>query len=272
MAALESHAITPSDTVNCPGYLDLGDRAVPLLAQGRPRHARPARRDQEQLRRVLLRDGAARRHRPHRGDGASLRTGHASWRSICRACAIGFIPTREWRIGEGHAWNLGDTVVAGIGQGYIQVTPLQLATYAARVATGRQVVPHLTRKLAGELQPGSQPEDWPVLDLSERFLHVVREGMWAVVNEPGGTAPQARLADPRWQMAGQDRVGAGAAGIARAARGHQFRQLEAALGSSARMRCSSPTRRTMRRATRCRWWWSMATPAPPWRGRSRATS
>jgi penicillin-binding protein 2 len=115
----------------------------------------------------------------------------------------GFMPTREWRIGQGHPWNLGDTVVSGIGQGYIQVTPLQLAVYAARVATGRKVEPHLTRKLAGALQPGSQPADWPALGMSERSLHIVREGMWAVVNEPGGTAPAAKLPDQRWQMAGK---------------------------------------------------------------------
>jgi penicillin-binding protein 2 len=115
----------------------------------------------------------------------------------------GFMPTREWRISQGHPWNLGDTVISGIGQGYIQVTPLQLATYAARVATGRRVVPHLTRKLGGVLQPGSLSTDWPALDLSERSLHIVREGMWAVVNEPGGTAPAARLPDTRWQMAGK---------------------------------------------------------------------
>ena len=115
----------------------------------------------------------------------------------------GFMPTREWRIAQGHPWNLGDTVVSGIGQGYIQVTPLQLATYAARVATGRKVEPHLTRKLAGVLQPGSQPGDWPALGLSERSLRVVREGMWAVVNEAGGTAPLTRLPDARWQMAGK---------------------------------------------------------------------
>jgi penicillin-binding protein 2 len=115
----------------------------------------------------------------------------------------GFIPTREWRIGHGHPWNLGDTVVSGIGQGYIQVTPLQLATYAARVATGRKVEPHLTRRLGGVLQPGSQPNDWPSLGMAERSLHIVREGMWAVVNEGGGTAPVARLPDPHWQMAGK---------------------------------------------------------------------
>src|SRR5262249_24758695 len=33
--------------------------------------------------------------------------------------------------------------------------------------------------------------------------HIVREGMWAVVNEGGGTAPGARLPDPRWQLAGK---------------------------------------------------------------------
>jgi penicillin-binding protein 2 len=52
-------------------------------------------------------------------------------------------------------------------------------------------------------QPGSQPADWPTLGLTERSLHVVREGMWAVVNEPGGTAPLTKLPDARWQMAGK---------------------------------------------------------------------
>ena len=116
---------------------------------------------------------------------------------------VGLIPTREWRIAQGHPWNLGDTIVAGIGQGYIQVTPLQLATYVARVATGRAVQPHLTRSVAGVAQPGADPADWPEMGLPEKFVQVVREGMWEVVNEPGGTAPLAKLADPRWQMAGK---------------------------------------------------------------------
>jgi penicillin-binding protein 2 len=116
----------------------------------------------------------------------------------------GLIPTREWRIGQGGHWNIGDTVVAGIGQGYIQVTPLQLATYVARVATGQQVVPHLTRQMAGKLLPGARAEEWPSLTLPQRELQLVRDGMWAVVNEPGGTAPEARLpADMTVQLAGK---------------------------------------------------------------------
>ena len=107
---------------------------------------------------------------------------------------IGQVPTKDWRMNKGHPWQLGDTVVSGIGQGYIVVSPLQLATYAARLATGRAVQPHFTRRIAGVLQPGSQPEDWPDLAVPEPMLQAVRGGMFAVVNEGGGTAPKARLA------------------------------------------------------------------------------
>ena len=115
----------------------------------------------------------------------------------------GLIPTRAWRIGHGHAWNLGDTIVSGIGQGFIQVTPLQLATYVSRIASGRAVQPHLTRTLNGVMQPGARSDDWPELGMTEQLLANVRQGMWAVVNEPGGTAPLARLADPAVQLAGK---------------------------------------------------------------------
>jgi penicillin-binding protein 2 len=83
------------------------------------------------------------------------------------------------------------------------VTPLQLATYVSRIASGRLVQPHLTRLVAGEQQPGSQPDDYAPMAINEKMLHLVRQGMWAVVNEPGGTAPLARLGDPSAQMAGK---------------------------------------------------------------------
>ncbi|MDE2514704.1 MAG: penicillin-binding protein 2, partial [Rhodospirillales bacterium] len=115
----------------------------------------------------------------------------------------GLIPTREWRIAQGHPWNIGDTVVAGIGQGYILVTPLELATYVARIASGRIVSPHVTRRVGDVIQPGGRAEEWPVLDVPMRYLDLVREGMWEVVNAPGGTAPLARLPDPHVQLAGK---------------------------------------------------------------------
>jgi penicillin-binding protein 2 len=202
MAALEARVMAPGDTVHCSGWLDLGNARFHCWRKGG--HGTLDLRGglknscdvffYEVARRVGIDRIAAMAHRF--GLGTALDIDLPGARN-------GFMPTREWRIAQGHPWNLGDTVVSGIGQGYIQVTPLQLATYAARVATGRKVEPHLTRKLAGVLQPGSQPADWPALGLAARSLHVVREGMWAVVNEPGGTAPLAKLPDQRWQMAGK---------------------------------------------------------------------
>jgi penicillin-binding protein 2 len=115
----------------------------------------------------------------------------------------GLVPTREWRMAQGKAWNLGDTVVHGIGQGFTQVTPLALATMVSRIASGRAVQPHLTRAMGGVLQHGNRPEDWPGLGLAERELHAVRDGMFAVVNEQGGTAPIARLPNSNVQLAGK---------------------------------------------------------------------
>jgi penicillin-binding protein 2 len=202
MAALESRTITPNDVVSCPGYFDLGDARFHCWRQGGhgTLNLRGALKNScdvffyEVAKRTGIDRIAAMAHRF--GLGMDLEIDLPGART-------GLIPTREWRIAQGHPWNLGDTVVSGIGQGFVQVTPLQLATYAARVATGRKVEPHLTRKLGDVLQRGSQPDDWPDLKLSDRNLAIVREGMWAVVNEAGGTAPLAKLSDQRWQMAGK---------------------------------------------------------------------
>ena len=50
---------------------------------------------------------------------------------------------------------------------------------------------------------GGQPEDWPSAGLNERDLRAVREAMWAVVNEPGGTALGSRLPAAHGQMSGK---------------------------------------------------------------------
>ena len=107
----------------------------------------------------------------------------------------GFVPTREWRIAQGKPWNIGDTIVHGIGQGFLQLTPLSLAVMAARLATGRAVQPHLTRTRGRRrCSKGRSRRNGRCSSLPERDLRAVREGMWQVVNEPGGTATD-RAAD-----------------------------------------------------------------------------
>jgi penicillin-binding protein 2 len=202
LAGLESKAITPGDRIECPGFLDLGDTRFHCWRKGG--HGMLDLRGglknscdvffYEVARRTGIDHIAAMANRL--GLGVELELDLPGQRP-------GLIPTREWRIGNGHAWNIGDTIVSGIGQGFIQVTPLQLATYVSRIASGRLVQPHLTRKLAGVMQPGVEPDDWPLLGMTDKLLANVRGGMWAVVNEPGGTAPLARLADPSVQLAGK---------------------------------------------------------------------
>jgi penicillin-binding protein 2 len=117
----------------------------------------------------------------------------------------GLIPSREWKLATtGVAWSPGETVIAGIGQGSVLATPLQIAVMTARLVTGRAVVPRLVRS-DGELPRGGNrvPPDFPELGVSPQVLAVVLDGMDAVVNEQGGTAYAERITDPGLAMGGK---------------------------------------------------------------------
>ncbi len=115
----------------------------------------------------------------------------------------GLVPTLDWARAHDIHWAPGNTVVQGIGQGYTQVTPVALATMMARIASGIMVGPHLTRRIGGQLQTGANAADWPALDVDDRHLALVRQGLFEVVNTPQGTAWKARIMLPNAQMAGK---------------------------------------------------------------------
>ena len=117
--------------------------------------------------------------------------------------ATGLVPTLEWAAARHIHWARGNTVVQGIGQGYNEVTPMALATMIARIASGMAVGPHMARRLGGALQDGSDPADWLALDVDDRHLALVRQGLFAAVNTPAGTAWASRLTLPNVQMAGK---------------------------------------------------------------------
>ncbi|MGE0045869.1 MAG: penicillin-binding protein 2 [Hyphomonadaceae bacterium] len=101
----------------------------------------------------------------------------------------GIVPDPAWfrEAGRGQ-WTDGLTVNFGIGQGDLQVTPIQLAVMAARLANGRAVMPRLVREA-----PGQRPAQAPgmVPDIDPAHLAAVRQGMYGVSNEGGGTAISA---------------------------------------------------------------------------------
>jgi len=113
----------------------------------------------------------------------------------------GLIPSREWKQKTYKwAWQQGDTISVGIGQGYVTVTPLQLVQMMARVASGKVVSPRLVHSVGGRLMPRDAPA---LLDVSEKSLEVVRAGLDKVVNQPGGTAYPERITEPGFEMAGK---------------------------------------------------------------------
>jgi len=93
----------------------------------------------------------------------------------------GVVPHPAWKISQiGESWQGGETLITGIGQGYVLASPLQLCVMTARLATGAAVSPRLVRD-------GATPS-FPELGYSEEAFAQVREAMRAVCEDPGGTA------------------------------------------------------------------------------------
>ncbi len=103
----------------------------------------------------------------------------------------GILPSREWKQQQkNRAWYPGDTLITGIGQGYHQVTPLQLARATATLANrGNIVTPFLVDRLvtAQVSQPGPEIHQG-VIPLKPENLNNVIEGMVNVVHSQRGTA------------------------------------------------------------------------------------
>lgn len=118
----------------------------------------------------------------------------------------GLIPSNDWKMGAvGTSWQLGETLILGIGQGYILTTPMQLAVMTARLVNGgRAVTPRMTMDMVDEtgVQPYPMDEAEP-LGISPEHLAQVRAGMERVVNSPTGTARRSKIDDVRRRMAGK---------------------------------------------------------------------
>jgi penicillin-binding protein 2 len=110
----------------------------------------------------------------------------------------GLIPTTAWkRATLGESWQKGETLVCGIGQGYVSATPLQLAVMAARVANGGLgVTPWLVPPA-----PGTPPPE--PIGVSAASLALVLGGMREVVHGARGTARAADLGLPGVELAGK---------------------------------------------------------------------
>ncbi len=107
--------------------------------------------------------------------------------------SYGTVPDSAWKMRKYRQdWSDADTLNATIGQGYLIASPFQLAVMAARIASGRKLVPHLL---------GKAPDAAP-LSFAPEHLAIVRDAMSEVVNG-AGTAVRSRLPFPDIEMGGK---------------------------------------------------------------------
>lgn len=112
----------------------------------------------------------------------------------------GLIPTSEWKQKRfGKRWYHGETLPVSIGQGAVLMTPVQLASMAATIANDGAIYrPHLVKRVVdadGKTLRETKSEIIGTAPFSKESFRLVKLGMLAVVNEPGGTGAMARLSD-----------------------------------------------------------------------------
>jgi penicillin-binding protein 2 len=124
----------------------------------------------------------------------------------------GLLPSTAWKRGafkkrEAQVWFPGETVIAGIGQGYMLATPLQLAHATATVAMrGQRFAPRLVRRIrdaqTGEIRdlPPVALPSVPVKDPAH--WDIIIGGMVGVTNDPWGTARRSQTGAP-YRIAGK---------------------------------------------------------------------
>ncbi len=97
----------------------------------------------------------------------------------------GVIPDKKWKMRRYHQpWYMGETAIASIGQGYDNVTPMQVARYTSFLATGKLVRPTFAMKINGK----KVPIPYKRISFNPRHMQAIREGMYEVCNRRTGTA------------------------------------------------------------------------------------
>ncbi len=109
----------------------------------------------------------------------------------------GIIPNKKWKQDNLKTpWQHGETVIAGIGQGYVLVNPLQIATMLSRIVNGGyQVEPTFIKQ--------DQKPNFKSLNLNKTHIDIVKQGMFEVVNSKTGTATNAKPKNKNLIIAGK---------------------------------------------------------------------
>lgn len=195
-AALEEGLITPSTTFNCPGSFTLGNRT--FRCWQKHGHGRIS------LHRAIVESCDVYFYNLGKLLGVDKIAQYARAFGFGDVTGIdlprekgGTIPTREWKLARfKKSWQPGETISLSIGQGFNTVTPLQLALAYGTLANGGTLWrPRVIRQIEaidGSVIQAFAPEKKGALPISEKNRLLLRDALWGVVNEPGGTGGALR--------------------------------------------------------------------------------
>ena len=114
----------------------------------------------------------------------------------------GLVPNTEWKKNAlGRNWLLGETIITGIGQGYIQTTPIQLCLMAAQIGNGGyKIYPKLVINGQEDIE---HKDKYKPLYKNDKNIKIIQEAMFSSTNEIMGTSYRSRIEDPKYQFAGK---------------------------------------------------------------------
>lgn len=195
LAGLESGAITPNEKIYCPGHWDYGDRRYHCWEQkghgwvdlaGALTHSCDIyfyqialRIGIDAIKEMAIKLGFTEKYM----DGVLSRE------------MPGVMPDRQWKEKNiGARWVHGDTVISGIGQGFILANCMQLAVMTARAVSNRRVVPRL-------IKTPDTPQ-FESMNFQKKNIAAIMRGL-EQVTRPGGTAAGSAINVDGARMAGK---------------------------------------------------------------------
>ncbi len=195
MAALEKGKLRTSSTFRCPGYLLIGGKRFGCWREGG--HGVQGLTD------ALAHSCDVFFYLAGMGVGGELIVSKALEFGLAQKSGIdlpgersGLVPSRDWKKRKkSQGWFDGDTANLAIGQGYLQVTPVQALVMVAAAATGGdRLVPHLIDRVDGfkvAERHGLR------IRMTSEYIQAVKQGLDAVINTETGTGQLARISGAR---------------------------------------------------------------------------
>ena len=125
----------------------------------------------------------------------------------------GLFPNTSWKKNKlGKGWVLGETLITGIGQGYIQTTPLQLCLMTAQIGNGGYSIkpkiivnndPLNFTEAKKNMQEQYLINSNRQLFKDKKNIKIIQQAMFSSTNEIGGTSYRSRIDNPKYQFAGK---------------------------------------------------------------------